>query len=53
MMYESPKLNRVGEVQEVILGFIPSGDDMDMTWVCDNQQYADDGDDLRNSPLNR
>jgi hypothetical protein len=52
-MYEIPKLNRVGDVQKVILGFIAFGGDLDMTWVGDNQQYADDGDDLRNSPLER
>ena len=43
-MYESPKLNRVGEAQEVILGFIPLGNDIDTNWMGSNQEFADDGD---------
>jgi hypothetical protein len=46
-MYESPKLNRVGDAQEVILGFIPSGGDIDTNWIGSMQEYADDGDDAR------
>jgi hypothetical protein len=43
-MYESPKLNRVGAAQDVILGVLPSGDDIDMNYVNDQLEYADDGD---------
>jgi hypothetical protein len=32
-MYEKPKLNHVGDAQDVILGVIPTGDDMDMNYV--------------------
>ena len=34
-MYESPKLNRVGDVEEVILGVVSVGDDLDGTWISD------------------
>jgi len=43
-MYESPKLNRVGEAQEVILGIVAYGNDIDMNWIGGGQEYADDGD---------
>ena len=33
-MYEKPKLNRVGDAQDVILGFIAFGDDLDMNSVA-------------------
>jgi hypothetical protein len=45
-MYESPKLNRVGAAQDVILGVLPSGDDIDMNFISDHLEYADDGDDV-------
>jgi hypothetical protein len=42
-MYESPKLNIVGDVQDVVLGIRPSGDDFDGTWVvCDFEFAAED-----------
>jgi len=54
-MYEKPRLNHVGEAQEVVLGVIFPGDDMDMTIVPGGGplpgggppggQYADDGED--------
>ena len=44
-MYESPKLNRVGAAQDVILGMVPSGDDIDANFVTNDLEYADDGDD--------
>ena len=43
-MYEKPKLNRVGEAQDVILGVIFPGDDMDMT-VVPGGGRPPDGDD--------
>jgi len=45
-MYERPKLNRVGEAQDVVLGAIASGNDIDTLWVPGDQEYADDGDDF-------
>jgi hypothetical protein len=42
-MYESPKLNRVGDAQDVILGAFPSGEDIDTNWVSADMEYADDG----------
>jgi hypothetical protein len=44
-MYEKPKLNLVGDAQDVILGCISSGDDLDGCWFPGGQEYADDGDD--------
>ena len=44
-MYETPKLNRVGDAQDVILGLIPSGDDLDGTRMIEDLAWADDGDD--------
>jgi hypothetical protein len=32
-MYEKPKLNHVGDAQDVILGVIQSGDDIDTNYV--------------------
>jgi hypothetical protein len=46
-MYESPKLNRVGEAQDVILGMTPSGGDIDTNFVIEDLEWADDGDDTR------
>ena len=44
-MYERPILNRVGAAEDVILGAIATGDDIDTLWFPGNQEYADDGDD--------
>ena len=46
-MYERPKLNRVGDTEEVILGLASVGDDMDGCWVPDppeNEVEFDFGD---------
>ena len=43
-MYETPKLNRVGEAQDVILGMVPTGDDIDGNYCIEELVYADDGD---------
>jgi len=48
-MYEKPKLNRVGDVQEVVLGCLSTGDDPDGSWFPGGQEYADDGDDSGDS----
>jgi hypothetical protein len=39
-MYESPKLNQVGDVQDVVLGVAPTGDDIDATWVVNFFEFA-------------
>jgi hypothetical protein len=39
-MYESPKLNRVGDAQDVILGLVPTGCDLDGTWFAGNFEFA-------------
>lgn len=44
-MYEKPKVNRVGDAKDVILGIIPSGDDIDMNDVPEENEYAWDGGD--------
>lgn len=41
-MYDSPKLIRVGEAQNVILGLVPSGDDLDTYDIIHDFEYADD-----------
>jgi hypothetical protein len=44
-MYETPKLNRVGEADEVILGAVPSGGDFDGNFVAEYLPYEGDGGD--------
>jgi hypothetical protein len=39
-MYESPKLNLVGDAQDVILGIIPTGNDIDGTWIGGGFEFA-------------
>jgi hypothetical protein len=39
-MYERPKLNLVGDARDVILGWCPTGDDMDGTWICNGLEFA-------------
>jgi len=39
-MYENPKLNRVGNAEEVILGIAWDGDDMDPNWVQNPFEFA-------------
>ena len=43
-MYENPKLNRVGEADEVILGVTSWGDDLDGNWVSNPFEFATDAD---------
>jgi hypothetical protein len=48
-MYEKPKLNRVGDAQDVILGIFAGGNDMDATWIPGGMgglQFADDAEDV-------
>jgi hypothetical protein len=41
-MYEDPKLILVGKANEVILGAISIGDDLDGSIIFDDLVYADD-----------
>jgi hypothetical protein len=41
-MYEQPKLNRVGKAEEVIQGYVPSGDDFDGNWVFHCMEFAEE-----------
>ena len=43
-MYEKPNLNRVGEAQDVILGVILMGGDLDYTYLPQGNEFAFDGD---------
>jgi hypothetical protein len=43
-MYECPKLNRVGDAQQVVLGFAAFGNDLDGSWPGSSQDFADDED---------
>ncbi len=43
-MYEKPNLNRVGAVQDVVLGLINLGADFDASNASDDQEFAFDGD---------
>jgi hypothetical protein len=39
-MYEIPKLNKVGDATDVVLGYVPTGGDMDATWVAGGFEFA-------------
>lgn len=41
-MYEKPELNRVGTAQDVILGFMPTGNDLDTYYIDSMMEFADD-----------
>jgi hypothetical protein len=45
-MYEKPNLNRVGAAQDVILGYMDVGGDLDTTWMPETDEFAFDGDDF-------
>jgi hypothetical protein len=45
-MYEKPNLNCVGAAQDVILGVMPNGSDMDWTYLNGQDEFAFDGDDF-------
>lgn len=42
-MYEAPKLNVVGDAEEVILGLADSGMDLDGTNYIPDWEYGSDG----------
>jgi len=41
-MYESPKLNETGKVEEVILGLFPSGSDIDGNDISGVHEFAEE-----------
>jgi hypothetical protein len=43
-MYEKPNLNCVGAAQDVILGVMTYGTDLDETWLDGQDEFAFDGD---------
>jgi hypothetical protein len=43
-MYERPKLNRVGDARDVILGYVPTGDDIDGTWIAGGFEFPMESD---------
>lgn len=45
-MYEKPNLTLVGDAQEVILGIMPAGADLDTTYMDSQDEFAVDPDDL-------
>jgi len=47
-MYETPKLNKIGDAQEVILGYMASGTDLDTQFCAGSMEYADEGEDPSN-----
>ena len=49
-MYENPTLNRVGNAEDVILGIMPTGNDIDTFWVTDGMEYAEEVDGNTNFP---
>jgi hypothetical protein len=46
-MYEKPNLICVGEAQEVILGLVDLGPDLDHTWMDGQDEFAFDADPAR------
>jgi hypothetical protein len=46
-MYEKPNLNCVGAAQDVILGVLWLGADIDTTWIRDTDEFAFDDDQER------
>jgi len=43
-MYESPKLNQVGDARDVVLGYCPTGIDIDANWVSSDFEFAPEDD---------
>ncbi len=39
-MYERPKLNKVGDARDVVLGYAPTGDDIDANWMSNGFEFA-------------
>jgi hypothetical protein len=43
-MYEKPKLNQVGDARDVVLGYVPTGQDLDATWISSDFEFAQEFD---------
>jgi len=43
-MYETPILNRVGKAEDVILGLVPTGNDIDGNYIVQGFEYGDEPD---------
>ena len=43
-MYENPKLVRVGDVKEVVLGICPSGEEIDGNFYVSDFEFAEEAD---------
>ena len=41
-MYENPKLVRVGDVEEVVLGLVPSGEEIDGNYYVADFEFAEE-----------
>jgi hypothetical protein len=41
-MYENPKLVRVGDVEEVVLGQVANGDDIDTNFFVADFEFAEE-----------
>jgi hypothetical protein len=41
-MYEKPNLNQVGDAQDVILGYVSWGGDIDTTYMVGQDEFAFD-----------
>jgi hypothetical protein len=39
-MYEKPKLIPVGDAREVVLGYVPTGGDIDGNWIDADFEFA-------------
>jgi hypothetical protein len=50
-MYEKPKLNHVGPAEDVVLGMLPTGGDVDTNYVVQDMEFADDEDSLFSQQL--
>ena len=48
-MYEKPNLNCVGAAEDVILGIVMLGGDLDTTWIHGQGEFAFDGDENERS----
>ena len=43
-MYEHPKLIPVGDAEDVVLGYCPSGSDIDTNWFVVDFEFAEEVD---------
>ena len=50
-MYQKPELGRLGKAQEVILGNVPVGGDMDGNWFIPDMEFAANVDAAEDEPI--